>query len=114
MWNEKEIGDCIHLENWYNVGMNYEWDEEKNQATIAERDISFEFATRIFDDAARQTELDDRFDYGESRFRTYGRIEGQLYAVAHTPRGERNTRIISARLANRQERRNFRLRQEEK
>lgn len=91
--------------------MNYEWDEQKNQATIARRKLSFNYARFVFDDPNHITEIDDRFDYGEPRFRTYGKIDGVLHVVAHTPRGENVTRIISARLANRAERRDYEWKQ---
>ena len=45
---------------------------------------------------------DTRFDYGEPRFITIGRLEGHVVVVAHTPR-RKNTRIISMRKGNRRE-----------
>ncbi len=45
---------------------------------------------------------DTRYDYGEPRFVTLGRLEGRTVVIAHTPRGE-NTRIISMRKANSRE-----------
>ncbi len=93
--------------------MEYEWDEDKNQATSAKRNLSFDYARFAFDDPDSITELDERVDYGETRYRTYGKIDGVLHVVAHTPRGEGATRIISARLANRAERRDFERKQNE-
>ncbi len=46
---------------------------------------------------------DHRRDYGEERFRLYGRIAGRLFVIAHTRR-DTVTRIISARKANARER----------
>ena len=45
---------------------------------------------------------DTRFDYGEPRFITIGRLAGYVVVVAHTPR-RKNTRIISMRKGNRRE-----------
>ena len=44
-------------------------------------------------------EADDRFDYGEPRYRVLGQIEGRVFLVVYTPRGEA-FRLISARKAN--------------
>ena len=51
----------------------------------------------------RRVERDDRRDYGEDRFRLYGRIAGRLFVIAYTRR-DTVTRIISARKANARER----------
>lgn len=45
---------------------------------------------------------DDRFDYGEERFITFGLIEGRVIAVVHTER-DNLIRIISARKATKNE-----------
>jgi hypothetical protein len=44
------------------------------------------------------TILDDRFDYGEARFVTFGLLDGRVVAVAHTETDEL-IRIISVRKA---------------
>ena len=41
---------------------------------------------------------DDRFDYGEERFVTFGLLQGHVVAVVHTE-SENYIRIISARKA---------------
>jgi uncharacterized protein len=48
-------------------------------------------------------ERDVRRDYGEERFRLYGRVAGRLFVIAYTRR-ETATRVISARKANARER----------
>ena len=48
-----------------------------------------------------------RHDYREERRLTVGSIEGRIYAVAYTMRGE-IIRLISARKANHRERRKYR------
>jgi len=42
---------------------------------------------------------DDRFDYGEQRFITIGRLAGRIMVIVWTPRGAAR-RIISMRKAN--------------
>jgi uncharacterized protein len=86
--------------------MDFEWDEVKNRSNLAKHGISFEEAARVFA-GPRFSEVDDRHAYGETRFRAYGMVEGRLLCVVHTMRGER-VRIISARRANRAERRTHR------
>jgi len=45
---------------------------------------------------------DDRFDYGEPRFRAYGMIDGVAYCLVFTVRNERY-RLISLRRAHAKE-----------
>ena len=86
--------------------MGFEWDDEKNQRNSEERDVSFSYASRAFRDKRRVTIEDDRRDYGEVRYLTFGHISERLYVVGHTPRGKK-TRIFSARKANKREQRRF-------
>ncbi|MEH2116172.1 BrnT family toxin [Nostoc sp.] len=48
------------------------------------------------------TVKDDRFNYGEERFITFGLIEGRVIAVVHTER-DNLIRIISARKSTKNE-----------
>jgi uncharacterized protein len=82
--------------------MELEWDEAKSEACFTERGFDFAYAARVFLDPARRIEIDDRFDYGEPRYRVLGAIEGRVFVVIYTPRGSR-LRIVSARKANRRE-----------
>ena len=81
----------------------FEWDQEKDRANRAKHGISFEEAKVIFAGPVL-TAPDDRQDYGEERFISYGQI-GTLVVVAvvHTSRRKR-IRLISARKANLKER----------
>ena len=73
------------------------------RANRAKHGISFEEAKIIFEDPVL-TALDDREDYGEERFVSYGRLGALvIVAVVHTSRSGR-IRLISARKANRKER----------
>ena len=86
--------------------MEFEWDEAKSEASYAERGFDFAYAVRVFIDPDRLVEPDDRFDYGEPRRRVLGRIEGRIFVVVYTPRGNR-FRVISARKANPKEVRRY-------
>ena len=83
--------------------MQFEWDEEKSEETRALRGFGFEDVATAFLDPFRFTFCDDRFEYGEERWITFGEIENRLFAIAYTMRGH-SIRIISARKANRKER----------
>lgn len=79
----------------------YEWDETKSQENLSKHGLSFDDAEIVFAGPCVTFE-DHRFDYGEPRFITLGRLEGRVVVVAHTPRGAR-MRIISMRKGNRRE-----------
>jgi len=86
--------------------MTYEWDDRKAAENVAKHGVPFEFAARVFLDPHRTDGEDARQDYSEERRLTLGKIEGRLYAVAYTPRGQL-VRLISARKANERERRKY-------
>lgn len=74
--------------------MAFEWDEGKRAINIQDHGVDFEDAALIF--AGPIIEADDtRVDYGESRFRAVGQVDGDFFMVAYTWRGS-NRRIISA------------------
>jgi uncharacterized protein len=83
--------------------MGFEWDEAKNLANQEKHGISFELASEIFDGVC-VFKVDNRFDYAEERRLVLGCIENFILLVVYTPRKEMR-RIISARLANKEERR---------
>jgi uncharacterized DUF497 family protein len=87
--------------------MDFEWDNAKAAANIARHAISFVAATQVFSDPNRFSIVDARRDYGEQRVNTTGMTGGVLVAtVTHTDRAG-VTRLISARHANRKERRKY-------
>jgi uncharacterized protein len=86
--------------------MMFEWDEAKNRANIAKHGVSFERASQMFEGPVL-TLVESRKDYGEVRMRSIGRVENVVVlAVIHTDR-EGRTRIISARPADRLERKHY-------
>ena len=79
----------------------YEWDETKRKSNIKKHGIDFVDAPSIF--AGYTTTIgDDRYDYGEERFVTFGILEGRVVAVVHTETVVL-IRIISIRKATRYE-----------
>jgi uncharacterized DUF497 family protein len=81
--------------------MLYEWDEAKRRSNIQKHGIDFIGIERVFS-GTTVTILDDRFDYGESRFITLGLLSGRLVVIAHTETSE-VIRIISVRKATKNE-----------
>ncbi len=79
----------------------YEWDEGKRRANLKDRGVDFAAAAR-FDWDTAVIEADRRRDYGEPRFIARGLIDGRLYVLVYTRRGEA-TRVISLRKANARE-----------
>ncbi|PIE82925.1 MAG: hypothetical protein CSA09_04355 [Candidatus Contendobacter odensis] len=86
--------------------MLFEWNENKNKANQKKHGISFEEAALIFKGEVL-THFDDNEDYGEEREMSIGLIGAHVVVVVvHTDR-QNVTRIISARLANRSERKAY-------
>ncbi len=85
--------------------MEFEWDEAKRLANIRKHGIDFINVSEVFDGDTVTVE-DDRYDYGEQRFVTFGLLRGILVAVVHTERSD-STRIISARKATKYEQRTY-------
>lgn len=82
--------------------MQLSFDPTKRQKTLEERGLDFADAVRIF--AGRTlTALDDRIDYGEDRYITYGYLQDRAVILVWTPRAG-TRRIISMRYANDRER----------
>ena len=90
------------------LGTDVEWDDDKNETNKQEHEgLGFELAQLVFADPNRLERLDrsENNTSGEERWQTLGMADKVLFAV-YTERGERK-RIISARLANKAERRSY-------
>ena len=86
--------------------MRFAWNPEKAERTLAERGLSFEFALRVFLDP-KHIDFDvTRPEQGEERRKVVGTIDGRLYTVVYTMRGD-VTWLISARRANKAEVRKY-------
>jgi uncharacterized protein len=85
--------------------MRFEWDEEKRTANLQKHGIDFGDVATVFKGHTLTIE-DDRWNYGEQRFVTFGVLGGQVVAVVHTE-STRAIRVISIRKATRNEERNY-------
>ena len=81
--------------------MRIEYDPQKRQLTWQKRRLDFARASEVFAGPVLNR-LDDRADYGESRWVTFGLLDARWVVVVWTPRGEAR-RIISMRKANARE-----------
>ena len=86
--------------------MQFEWDSDKAAANISRHGVSFELAMLVFLDNGRLIKLDERFDYGEERIITMGHVNNRLHVVVYTQTND-TIRIISARKANKRERKRY-------
>ncbi len=86
--------------------MQFEWDERKNQTNIRKHGIDFNDAINIFLDPYRMERVDDGEHYGETRFQALSMAKGRVLVVIYTYRND-HIRMISARKANRHERRTY-------
>lgn len=74
--------------------MNFEWNEEKRRDNITKHGVDFLYAALIFE-GFTLTRIDDRRDYGETRFASLGLVDGVPFTVIHTNRNGA-IRLISA------------------
>ncbi len=85
--------------------MKFEWDDTKRESNLKKHGIDFIDAPRIFS-GITLTIRDDRYDYGEERFVTFGILYGRIVAVVHTE-SENMIRIISVRKATKNEEKEY-------
>ena len=84
--------------------MEFEWDPEKAKANEQKHDLSFHEGATVFGDPLAITFPDPDHSGAEERYLTFGLSRlNRLVVISHTQRAEK-TRIISARLMTRQER----------
>jgi len=87
--------------------MRFEWDPEKARRNLAKHGVSFDEASSAFADPLSLTIDDPGHSQGEHRLLLLGETySGKLVVVAHLADDE-TVRIISARLAERHERRTY-------
>ena len=94
------------------MAIRFDWDPVKAGANRKNHKVSFEQARDVFKDTMALDEPDDREDYGEERFNRIGMVEGQLLVVTYAgwideDSGDDIIRIMSARPAERRERRRY-------
>lgn len=91
--------------------MRFEWDEAKNEINRKKHGISFDTATRVFDDP-KVVQYIERIEDGEERWHAIGYVAGSLLllTVVHTWSeigAEEVVRIVSARRASNPERKRY-------
>ena len=77
--------------------MKFEWDETKRLLNIQRHQIDFVGIEEVFQ-GLTVTIIDDRFDYGEERFVTFGLLNSVVLVIVHTETTKK-IRIISVRKA---------------
>ncbi len=85
--------------------MQFEWNPDKANLNLKKHGVSFIEASTVFNDPLSVTFPDPDHSYGEERYVIIGLSSAsRILVVPHTDRVDR-VRIISAREANRNERR---------
>lgn len=88
--------------------MIFEWDEDKNKLNKIKHRVSFQVAARVFGDPKRIEQFDEGHSEEEDRWITIGMVHPRVLMVVFTERDCGNTvRLISARLANEEERKEY-------
>lgn len=89
--------------------IKFEWDEKKNKTNVEKHGISFEEASSVFQDEESLIMVDDNHSQEEDRFILIGfSFKANLLVVCHCYREKDSIiRIISARKADRNERKQY-------
>jgi uncharacterized DUF497 family protein len=85
--------------------MKFIWDENKRLSNMKKHGIDFADVPAMFEGDVFTIE-DTRFDYGETRYITFGLLQYRVIVVAHTDENG-VTRIISARKATKNEEKTY-------
>ena len=91
----------------YNQPMQIGFDPDKEARNREKHGVSLAFGAEVLADIGRLDVVDVRFDYGEDRFVSYGRVGRRVWVCVFARRGE-TYRIISVRKANERERQRYR------
>ena len=78
--------------------MEFEWDPRKGAENVAKHGVSFEQASKAFDDPMLVLAEDAGHSAAEPRYFAFGRVGGGVLTVRFTVRGEQ-VRIFGAGLA---------------
>ena len=89
------------------MAYSFEWDPKKAASNLKDHGVSFDEATTVFGDILAMNMPDPNHSEGEQRFLVLGMSRAsRLMVISYAERPPR-TRIISARLATRRERRKY-------
>jgi uncharacterized DUF497 family protein len=87
--------------------MRFEWDEQKSQENIRNRNLDFADAWKVFQRPVLRT-LDVRKEYGEDRWVGIGMLDHmRMVVVVFTEPDENTIRIVSMRKALTHERKQY-------
>lgn len=86
--------------------MRFEWDAAKNRSNVIDHKINFVDVPAVFN-APMLVELDEREDYGEDRWIGIGLLRTIVVVVVFTEPRHDTIRIVSARKANKYERKKY-------
>jgi uncharacterized DUF497 family protein len=87
--------------------MRFEWDNEKARANLKKHGVSFGEATDVFYDPNALEDYDSEHSEEEKRFFIIGMSSWRLLYVVYAERAGDAVRIISARKADKAERKNY-------
>lgn len=88
--------------------LSFEWDPKKEASNVAKHGVSFSEAQTAFTDEFARLIPDPDHSADEDRFILLGTsIGSRLLVICHCVRSEDYIRIISARKAQKQERKNY-------
>lgn len=91
----------------YDLSMKFEWDQSKAASNLKKHGVSFEEAKTVFDNPISVIFDDNAHSTGEQREIIIGHSrQNRLLLIAFTERSD-SVRIINARLATRQERKDY-------
>ena len=87
------------------MSVRFEWDDDKAKSSLKKHKVSFDEASTVFGDPLAKIFSDDQHSSEEIREIIVGdSASGRLLLVSFTERGRDVIRIISARVATRNER----------
>lgn len=86
----------------YNNYVKIEFDPAKRERILRDRRLDLADAGELLLGEC-STEADDRFDYGEQRWISYGLLRGEVIACVWVDGEEDRVRIVTMRKANRNE-----------
>jgi len=85
--------------------MDYFWDPEKDAENRRKHRLSLEDGIFALEDPNSESWIDDRFNYGEERIITLGRVNVRILLVVTVELSRDSIRIISVRKAEKHEER---------
>ncbi|MBR2179566.1 MAG: BrnT family toxin [Selenomonadaceae bacterium] len=88
-------------------GFKFQWDDKKAKINISKHGVSFLDAAWVWQDEYRMDFVDDEHSFDEERYITIGKANDILFVVYTERDDEYNIRLISARPAEDDERRDY-------